>query len=135
MRTLAEISAAVQANPGFRKSLGREALWQACAACELRACNPKAAGCLARRARAERFAAYHATHHAERLAYHRDYYRANREAHREKSRRYEREARDEINTKRRAAHARAMAAAGRSVRPYTWRNPQKNKPAPPVQEA
>lgn len=79
-KTLADITAAVQANPALRKQIGRDRMWQACGECTLAACNNAAAGCRARQVLSALRAAQYRRNRERNCARQRTWYQQNREA-------------------------------------------------------
>ena len=129
MIPLAEVLRRVEAAPQMRKSIGRSALIECCLKCQTAQCDPKASRCLARQQLDAKLRAYYAANRDAQRERCKRYYAANRErirAHR-KAENSTPEALEVSAVKRRARYERRAAAEGRTVQPYRWTSPTKNK--------
>lgn len=117
-------------NPKLAKAIGKGALLACCLRCTMASCAPASGGCIARQLKTERQRDYYARTALMRRAEAKRYYRANKGAMRARSAAYQRDplVLDVMATKRRMRYAKRAADDGRTVRPYNWTNPSRNKP-------
>lgn len=129
MFPIPEVLRRVESAKGLRKYLGREALTQCCLKCQAEVCNPKISACLGLQLKNERQREHYRKKAPKRRAQARRYYRKNKPLMRARSAEYQRDPAvlEVMAAKRRVRYAKRAAEQGRTVRPYRWTAPMKNK--------